>query len=144
MTGQQLWEAARDGNAAKVGTLLSTKGAQSFINYQGEHRATPLHISAYGGHAAVTKQLIAAGCNVDLQEQGGGTALQLQIPVSYSILVQYAMIHHDMSPSLEAYVRASLNHLHVRMTQTISWLLPHDMERYCRYRYRTRYWCNMP
>jgi hypothetical protein len=42
------------------------------------------------------------------------------------ILVQYAMIHHDMSPSLEAYVRANLNHLHVRMTQIISWFLPHD------------------
>jgi hypothetical protein len=29
-----------------------------------------------------------------------------------------------MSPSLEAYVNANLNHLHVRMTQTISWFLP--------------------
>ena len=28
--------------------------------------------------------------------------------VSYLILVQYAMIHHDMSPSLEAYVHTSL------------------------------------
>jgi hypothetical protein len=35
MTGQQLWEAARDGEAVKVSTLLSTQGAQSFINYQG-------------------------------------------------------------------------------------------------------------
>jgi hypothetical protein len=35
MTGQQLLEAARDGHAAKVGTLLSTQAAQSFINYQG-------------------------------------------------------------------------------------------------------------
>jgi hypothetical protein len=35
MTGQQLWEAAGDGNAAKVRTLLSTQGAQSFINYLG-------------------------------------------------------------------------------------------------------------
>jgi hypothetical protein len=34
MTGQQLCQAAHDGNAAKVSTLLSTKGAQSFINYQ--------------------------------------------------------------------------------------------------------------
>jgi hypothetical protein len=35
MTGQQLWEAARVGDAAKVSTLLSTQGAQSFMNYQG-------------------------------------------------------------------------------------------------------------
>ena len=34
MTGQQLCEAARVGDAAKVSTLLSTQGAQSFINYQ--------------------------------------------------------------------------------------------------------------
>jgi hypothetical protein len=33
MTGHQLWKAARDGDAAKVRTLLSTQGAQSFINY---------------------------------------------------------------------------------------------------------------
>jgi hypothetical protein len=32
MTGQQLCEAASDGDAAKVSTLLSTQGAQSFIN----------------------------------------------------------------------------------------------------------------
>ena len=40
MTGEQLWEAARDGDAAKVRTLLSTQGAQSFINYQGAHGST--------------------------------------------------------------------------------------------------------
>ncbi len=34
MTGQQLCEAALVGDAANVGTLLSTQGAQSFINYQ--------------------------------------------------------------------------------------------------------------
>jgi hypothetical protein len=32
MTGQQLCEAARDGDEAKVSTLLSTQGAQPFIN----------------------------------------------------------------------------------------------------------------
>ncbi len=40
MTGQQLWEAARDGNAAKVREQLSTQGAQSFINYQDARGAT--------------------------------------------------------------------------------------------------------
>ena len=43
MTGQQLWEAARDGNAAKVRELLSTQGAQSFINYQDARGATCTH-----------------------------------------------------------------------------------------------------
>jgi ankyrin repeat protein len=91
--GGQLWEAARDGDAAKVSTLLSTQGAQSFINYQAHTfghclfgypaggglvarvGATPLHAAASLGHAAVTEQLIAAGCNVDLQMQDGCTAL---------------------------------------------------------------------
>jgi hypothetical protein len=36
-TGKQLWEATRDGDAATISTLLSTQGAQTFINYQDEH-----------------------------------------------------------------------------------------------------------
>ena len=75
MTGQQLWEAARDGDAAKVRTLLSTQGAQSCINYQDEKGFTPLLHAAGNGHEAVSKQLIAARCNVDLQEKNGGTPL---------------------------------------------------------------------
>ena len=66
MTGKQLCEAARDGDAAKVSTLLSTQGAQSFINYQDAQGATPLFLAARHGHAAVTEVLIAACCNVDL------------------------------------------------------------------------------
>jgi hypothetical protein len=53
MTGQQIYAAAGDGDAAKVSTLLSTQGAQSFINYQDAHGATPL--------------VSAARCNLDLQ-----------------------------------------------------------------------------
>jgi ankyrin repeat protein len=75
MTGQQLCKAARDGDTAKVSTLLSTQGAQSFINYQDAHGFTPLHDAASNGHAAVTKQLIAARCDVDLQQEDGGTPL---------------------------------------------------------------------
>ena len=55
MTGQQLWKAARDGDAAKVSTLLSTQGAQSFVNYQGVHG-----LARVKRHEAVTKQLLAA------------------------------------------------------------------------------------
>jgi ankyrin repeat protein len=75
MTGQQLGEAARDGDAAKVSTLLSTQGAQSFINYQDALGRTPLHIAAANGHASVTQQLIAARCIVDLEAEEGFTAL---------------------------------------------------------------------
>ena len=71
MMGQQLCKAAHGGDAAKVSTLLSTQGAQSFINYQGARGATPLFLAAGKGHAAVTEQLIAARCNVDVQMEGG-------------------------------------------------------------------------
>jgi ubiquitin C len=77
MTGQQLWEAARDGDTAKVSTLLSTQGAQSFINYQDEAGSTPLHLAAQNGHASVTKQLIEARCNTDVQEENGYTPLHV-------------------------------------------------------------------
>jgi hypothetical protein len=69
MTGQQLWEAEGDGDAAKVSTLLSRQGAQSFINYQDAQGATPLYATALNGHASVTKHLLAARCNVDLQRR---------------------------------------------------------------------------
>ncbi len=56
MTGKQVCAAVRDGDAAKVSTLLSTQGAQSFINYQDEHGATPLFLVgqkwACGRHGA--------------------------------------------------------------------------------------------
>ena len=75
MTGRQLWEAALEGDSARVSTLLSTQGAQSFINYQVAHAhgCTPLHLAAGLGHAAVTKQLLAARCNVDVQDTNGFT-----------------------------------------------------------------------
>jgi ankyrin repeat protein len=75
MTGQQLLEAACDGDAATVGTLLSTQGAQSLINYQEARGYTALHCAAGNGHSAVTKQLIAARSNVDLQDKNGCTPL---------------------------------------------------------------------
>jgi hypothetical protein len=77
MTGKQLWDAARDGDSAKVSTLLSTQGAQSYINYQDAKGASALHIAAEKGHASVTEQLIAARCNIGLQEKSGYHAAHL-------------------------------------------------------------------
>jgi len=74
----QLLEAAREGHAAKVSTLLSTQGAQSFINYQdADGGFTALHYSAGNGHEAVTEQLIAARCDVILQSEVGYTPLHI-------------------------------------------------------------------
>ena len=60
MSGAQLCGAARDGDAAQVGMLLSTQGAQFFINYQNARGATPLFFEAESGYAAVTKQLVTS------------------------------------------------------------------------------------
>ena len=64
--------AAHDGDTVAVRALLSSAGAQSFINYKEETSgATPLYCAARKGHAAVTEQLIAARCNVDIEDQAG-------------------------------------------------------------------------
>jgi hypothetical protein len=74
MSGAQLCGAARDGDTAQVGMLLSTQGAQFFINYQNARGTTLLFFGAKNGYPAVTTQLIAARCNVDLPMKNGTTA----------------------------------------------------------------------
>ena len=70
-----LINAARDGDTETVRTLLSSAEVQSFINYQDASGASPLHIAAARGHAAVAKQLISAHCNIHLQRTPGSTPL---------------------------------------------------------------------
>ncbi len=66
--------AAHDGDTVAVRALLSSAGAQSFINYKEDTSgASPLFCAARNGHAAVTEQLIEARCNVDLQIKDGRT-----------------------------------------------------------------------
>ena len=86
MTGQQLWEAARDGDAAKVSTLLSTQGA--LINHQDAHGSTPLNEAAFRGDSAVTEQLIAARCNVDLEATDGWTPLHTAACKGFEIVTK--------------------------------------------------------
>ncbi len=66
--GRQLLIAAKNGDTETLKMLLYTPGSHSFINYHDEHGYTPLH-EAVGcpRNNAITKQLIAARCNVDLQ-----------------------------------------------------------------------------
>ena len=71
MTGRQLWVAVRDGDAGKFSTLLSTPDVQSFINYQDVYGHTPLHEAVLLGCETVTKQLLIARCNVNLQDKLG-------------------------------------------------------------------------
>ena len=67
--------AARDGNAETVSKMLSTAGAQSWIDYQSDLGYTPLYIAALLNHASITEQLIVARCNIDLHREDGATPL---------------------------------------------------------------------
>jgi ankyrin repeat protein len=51
-----------------VTKVLSTAAVQSLINYQNALGATALIFAAGKGYEAVTKQLLEARCNVDLQK----------------------------------------------------------------------------
>ena len=55
--------------------MLSTQGVQRFINYQNSVGRTPLSVAIFGGHSTVTKELIKARCDIDLQGEDGGTPL---------------------------------------------------------------------
>ena len=56
--------------------MLSKQG-KSFINYQGAHGYTPLHVAAIKCNASVTEQLIEARCQVHIQDKNGETPLHL-------------------------------------------------------------------
>jgi hypothetical protein len=76
-TGAKLFKAAEDGDEGKVITLLSTPGVQRFINYQNTDGRTPLSIAIFGGYSTVTKELIKARCDTDLQGEDGGAPLHV-------------------------------------------------------------------
>ena len=67
MTGHELRDAAHESDKAKVSTLLSIQGTQSFINDQDTHGDTPLFFTVENGRETVTGKVLAARCNVDLQ-----------------------------------------------------------------------------
>ena len=71
-----------------VRTLLSAPGSQSFINYQDAQGHTPLHYSTNFGHEAVSKRLIAACCNVDLQTKLGDTPLHLAAVIGHEAVTE--------------------------------------------------------
>ena len=76
--GMNLVLPTRDGDTVAVRALLSSAGAQSFINYKEETSGvTPRSCAARNGHAAVTDQLITARCNVDIEDQTGATPISI-------------------------------------------------------------------
>jgi cytohesin len=67
--------ALRHGDTVTVRNMLSTAGAQTWIDYQSDLGYTPLYITALLNQPSITEQ--AARCNVDLQVQDGESALNI-------------------------------------------------------------------
>ena len=67
--------ALRDGDTVTVRNMLSTAGAQSWIDYQSDLGYTPLYIAALLNHSSITEQLIVARWNIDLHREDGTTPL---------------------------------------------------------------------
>jgi len=51
--------------------LLSNLEARSFINWQNENGRTPIYVAAREGHTDALKELIAAGCDMNLADKEG-------------------------------------------------------------------------
>ncbi|XP_059355159.1 ankyrin repeat domain-containing protein 6b isoform X3 [Carassius carassius] len=68
---ERLLIASHKGQADHVVQLIN-KGAKVAITKNGR---TPLHLAAYKGHIAVVRILLAAGCDLDIQDDGDQTAL---------------------------------------------------------------------
>ncbi len=83
-----------DGDTVTVRKMLSTAGAQSLINYQDTLGATPLLTAAANGHESVTKQLLEARCNVDLQMQDGESALYIAAKNGYTSVTKQLIAAH--------------------------------------------------
>ncbi|XP_078733442.1 ankyrin repeat domain-containing protein 6 [Lampetra fluviatilis] len=71
LLAEKLLVAAHRGRVGDVVELIN-RGAPSAIN---KHGRSPLHLAASRGHAEVVRLLASAGCNLDLQDDGGQTAV---------------------------------------------------------------------
>jgi len=80
-TGEKLFKAAQEGDTENIISLLSTPGVQRFINYKNTLGSTPLTVAIFGGYSTVTKELIQARCDIDLQGENGGTPLHFAAQV---------------------------------------------------------------
>jgi len=97
----KLLHAVNTGDTASVSTLLSAPDAQSFINTPNESGCTPLHLAVVKGNAAVTKQLLAARCNVDIQDDDGYTPLHNAASYRYGASVTEQLIDARCNMNLQ-------------------------------------------
>ena len=75
-TGQELVDAAWNGQLSEVKRLLADAGAPS-INWVDTYSRSGLHHAALGGHLNVVKYLLENGAKCSLKDNGGKTAADL-------------------------------------------------------------------
>jgi len=95
-------------DAATVTALLSTPGAQSFINYQNALGFTPLHEAVQYGCLAFTGQLIEARSIVNIQTKDGATPLHLAAALGHLFVIKQ-LIAARCNVDLQTTVAAELN-----------------------------------
>jgi ankyrin repeat protein len=89
--GQELLDAARDGDLAKVTTLVEHKGVD--VNLKGADSQTALIWAAYKGHPEIVKYLLGKGANVNHHESGlGKTALMLAAEAGHKKVVNLLIL----------------------------------------------------
>jgi hypothetical protein len=79
--------AAYSGHQEVVELLVEVGNAQ--LNKQDEWGRTALHWAAYGGQLVPAKYLVARGCSLTVQYQGGNTALDIATENQYHQIVQF-------------------------------------------------------
>ena len=84
-TGDELLQAARDGDLAEVERLLE---AGADVNLQGDYGGTALMAAAARGYTEMAELLISAGADVNLQSDYGWTALMVASKYGYTEIVE--------------------------------------------------------
>jgi ankyrin repeat protein len=98
--GTALLDAARQGNVPAIEQLLQD-GAVDLNEREGREHAgcTALHCAAQGGHEEALRLLLEGGCDPNLSDEAGDTALLLACSHGHSALVQ-ALLTHDAAIDL--------------------------------------------
>jgi len=79
----ELFDAAKDGNAAEVRRILLTGGTDPSATF-GQFGRTPLHIACRGGHLNAVRALLVAEGDVDARDRDKKTALHIACAEGHS------------------------------------------------------------
>jgi ankyrin repeat protein len=112
----QLHAAARDGDRARVAILLAKKYP---VNRFDEVGKTPLHYAVQSGHLEIVAQLIAAGANVNAQDERsiGNTPLSDNVEIcSFEMVKQ--LIDAGADPAIPGWMQLTAIHRAQRRKDT--------------------------